>query len=326
MTPQATDPALIERYVSGTATIAERECVEWQLQHDEAYRIHMRALRTAWVTQLDARTRWDDQSASQRILAKTNLRGTQHRVAKHPRLFGRSFWYGASAAFVAIALLAGVWRINTSTTGPSPEYMMYSTGNAERATITLPDGSTVQLNVATQLQVPMNYGTHNRTVTLSGEGLFQVLHHDNAPFVVVTQSSTTRVLGTRFVVRHYVTDSVATIAVQEGKVAVGDIVVSASQQIHVGPKQLSAVSVADDRPFSFASGVLSLDGMSLEEAIPDINRWYNTEIRLADASLASRRIKGGLPGGSLGDLTTLLQLMFDVHVVRDGRVLTLYAR
>jgi ferric-dicitrate binding protein FerR (iron transport regulator) len=72
--------------------------------------------------------------------------------------------------------------------------------------------------------------------------------------------------------------------------------------------------------------MLTLDKVPLIEAIPDLNRWYNADIRLGDPALAGRKIIGGFKLGSLTDLAAILELTFDVRVVRDANTLTLYSK
>ena len=55
---------------------------------------------------------------------------------------------------------------------------------------------------------------------------------------------------------------------------------------------------ADPGQFAFATGVLTIDSMRLSNAIPDLNRWYNADIRLGDTTLASQLIEGKFIGGS----------------------------
>jgi ferric-dicitrate binding protein FerR (iron transport regulator) len=190
----------------------------------------------------------------------------------------------------------------------------------------LPDGSRVILNVASRLEVPMDYERGNRTLRLHGEALFTVAHLSGAPFTVIAGPSVTRVLGTSFVVRRYTTDTAATVAVREGKVAVQSAVLGAAQQIVVSEHHVGQIKPADSAQFSFAMGVLTLDNVSLLKAIPELNRWYDAEIRLGDPVLANRRVVGGFTAGSLTDLSVILEHTFNVRVVREGRVLTLYPR
>ncbi len=257
-----------------------------------------------------------------RASAPVKKRGTgswgQRRVGMWP-----------TVAFAVASVLAAFvgWRMTPSGgTVASTAVATYATGRGERAAITLPDGSHVQLNVDSRVQIPVDFAKGNRRVVLQGAALFSVAHREGAPFTVVAGSSVTRVLGTRFVVRHYPTDSVATVAVQDGKVSVQSHVLTAAQQISVGPRGTSAITPVGIAPFVFASGALLIDDRPLPEAIPELNRWYNVDVRLGDPGLSRRRVFGQFREGSLTDLVDVLERMFDVRVVRSGRILTLYPK
>lgn len=211
----------------------------------------------------------------------------------------------------------------------------YATTNGQRATITLPDGSTVILNVASHLEVPVAYASGDRTVYLSGEALFNVQHSGTTPLTVVTDVGTVRVLGTSFVVRHYATDPTQLVVVRDGKVAVAGaapasrrhpVILTANYQAEITPASVVSMGPANSGEWSFATGTLSLVHQPFAAAIPELNRWYDTEIRLGDPSLERHQITGDFPVGSLSDLVAVLELAYDVRVVRNGRALTLYAK
>ena len=205
-------------------------------------------------------------------------------------------------------------------------YTVYTTGNGERATITLPDGGTVSLNVASRLDVPVDYATGNHTVRLDGEALFTASHHTGQPLTVLAGGVGTRVLGTSFIVRRYASDAAALVAVYEGKVGVGGTVVVAQQLGEVSRSGVVHIRPIDRSLASFTSGVLTIETMPLQRAIVELDRWYNADIRLGDPALARQPMKGEFTAGSLDNLTEVLGLMFDVHVVRTGRVITLFPR
>ena len=207
----------------------------------------------------------------------------------------------------------------------------YTTSNGERANITLPDGSHVILNVASQLDVPADYAMGNHAVHLVGEALITTLHHDATPLTVYAGPVTVRVLGTTFLVRHYATDSGTTVAVRDGKVAVHlgtsqPTVLTSARQMFVSQARSGHVQMADVSQFSFATGLLSLRGVPLPKAIPELNRWYDADIRLADSSLSAQNFTGDCAAGSLADLTEILQATYNVRVVRHGRVVTLFPK
>ena len=235
------------------------------------------------------------------------------------------------SAVVALALgivtLVG-WEAGVSATRQrvGAATVSYATAKAQRATIVLSDGSTVALGVESRLEVPSNYAAGNRTVRLLGQGLFTVKQHDGTPFTVLAGSKSVRVLGTSFVVRHYVSDSLVTVAVRDGKVAVQSTVVAAGYQVAAGAHGVGNVQPADVAQFSFATGLLTVKNMPLPNAIPELNRWYDADIRLGDPSLASRRMTGSYVAGSRAELAMILQMTFDVRVVQNGHTLTLFRR
>jgi ferric-dicitrate binding protein FerR (iron transport regulator) len=202
----------------------------------------------------------------------------------------------------------------------------YTTGNGERATITLPDGGTVALNVASRLDVPLDYMAGNHTVRLVGEGLFTVPHHEGAPFIVMAGGTAARVLGTSFIVRRYATDTATLVAVSDGKVAVGSTVVTAHHLLEIGQNSTAHMRSSDTSLFTFATGVLTLNNLLLPAAIVELDRWYGADIRLGSPTFATKHLEGKFVAGSLGDLAQILESTYGVHVVRDGRVLTLYPR
>lgn len=230
-----------------------------------------------------------------------------------------------AAALLVAGLVLGGKQLLRRFAAPAPTYTTYATNKGERATITLPDGNVILLSVASRLEVPTNYNAGNHTVRLPmGEALFTVLHHAGAPFTVMTGKTAARVLGTSFLVRHYTADATTLVAVQEGKVGVGPAVVTSRQLVEVGRGRVSRVRPASPSLFSFATGVLTVDSTRLGDAIPELDRWYGADIRLGDPALSKQAVEGRFTAGSLAELSEIMRLTFDVRVVRDGRVLTLF--
>ncbi len=203
---------------------------------------------------------------------------------------------------------------------------VHSTAKGQRATVTLPDGSTVILNVASRLEVPQDFGTNARAVRLTGQAMFVVNHRQGVPFTVTTERQTTRVLGTTFVVREYATDTVSTVIVREGKVVVSSTVLTPLQQGNIDNIGRVHVTMADMTQFGFATGTLSLTGIRFRDALQELNRWYDADIRIGDSTLGQRRISLESTNESLTDFVSMLEWSYGVRVVRDGRILTLYSR
>ena len=322
---------LLDRYLAGDCTPEERtEALAYLAAHpDEQAALHRVANR---VTQPphrapDFRPRWP--AMQRRMDTVTSARDQGRRLGQvGTSSVGRWTWYALAGTMAAVLAIVVGWHVNVPRLGGRGTVAMatYVTGKGERANITLPDGSTVALSVASRLEVPGDYLVGDHTIRLTGEALFSVAHHDRAPFVVLAGGTATRVLGTSFLIRHYATDTTTAVAVQDGKVAVRSVVLTAGRQVVIGRMGIARAGPVDPSAFGFATGVLTLNGVPLRDAIVELDRWYNADIRLGDPALGAREITGGFTAGSLSELTETLELTFNVRVVRDGRVLTVYPR
>lgn len=327
------DDSALAAYLAGELSPAEVEGVERALAQDPRLATTLEESRRIWRL-VPGHPHWDIEKLWQAFAVHS---GTG-RVSRTNRSLGRTVgvvgwgarrwvWYAAACAAVVVLVLAGTLepRLGRGRRTAVP-MLAYGTGNGERATITLPDGNTVSLSVASRLEVPADYLGGDHTLRLSGAALFAVAHRAGVPFSVVAGGATARVLGTAFMVRHYATDTTTTVAVQQGKVGVRSAVLAAGQQVVVGRGGALWMGAVSPGAFSFASGVLTVEDMPLPRAIPELDRWYDADIRLGDSALVTQRMQGKFAAGSLSDLKGILELTFNVRVVREGRVLTLFPR
>ena len=343
--PQLLDVLLLDRYMAGELSPDERADVDAWLARDLAHVSRLETLRSlgqapTGAASLDMEQAWARVSSSMAhgLAVQTpapaarmwDVRRGVTRVMPRGALRRVAFYMIAGAA---LALVIGGVRVGMPHLGSRGRVAMstYVTANGQRANITLPDGSTVALGVASRLDVPGDYLAGHHTVRLSGEALVAVAHHDGVPFTIVAGDATTRVLGTSFLVRHYATDTTTIVAVRDGKVAVHassvqSVVLTAARMLEVGRGGSVRLQQADPAVFGFATGVMALDGVPLQDAIVELDRWYDADIRLGDPTLATHRITGGFMAGSLADVASALEWTFHMRVVRDGRVLTLYPR
>lgn len=236
--------------------------------------------------------------------------------------------YTAISALVLTFALTFGWQIFSGGSGTAftENNSYYSTADGERARIRLPDGTIVDLSVASKLEVPDDYVDGNRVVSLTGEAQFTVVHNSGTPFSVVAGPSITKVLGTRFMIRYFPTDTAAIIAVREGKVSVQNEILTVGQQVTVTSANHLVKSRASFADFASESGVLTIKPMRLSSAIVELERWYNVSIILSDRYLGEVIIDGEFTIGSLSDLAEQLELGLNVKVARDGKILTIYPR
>ncbi len=350
------DPEILSSYLAGEITPHGKAAMDKWLDSNPKRKAWLVNVQTAWesvppeqipVFDLEAfkskidvsRTQWAQTEALHRISSNSQEPGDMAQKSGqviHPvqptqssNLWASLVRIGTISRLVVVAvLLIASWIAgsNQKISSLSELTSTYTTASGERATITLPDGSTVVLNVGSRLEVPSDFSAGKRIVHLNGEALFTVVHQHSAPFTVIAGKSTTKVLGTAFVVRHYDTDTATLVAVKDGKVMVEDSVLTANQQISSYSHGLSAVKPVGYAPFTFAQGIMTLENTTLVNAVPGLARWYNVEIRIGDAAIDSRNITGEFAVGSISELTEILDWTFDIKVVKNGRILTLFPK
>jgi transmembrane sensor len=155
--------------------------------------------------------------------------------------FRRPFFAAAAVAFAVVIGGAVWWQAN--------RYPLYSTDSGERRSITLADGSTVDLNARSKLRIEFS-SAERRVELLDGQALFQVAKDKQRPFIVHSGDATVRAVGTQFDV--YRKDSGTTITVLEGRVAVYSS--ARTDQINTASKPIAPESnAASRRPLPRAS-------------------------------------------------------------------------
>ena len=69
---------------------------------------------------------------------------------------------------------------------------------ANKAEVTLPDGTHVSLNAYTKLSYPKTFADNERKISLNGEAFFDVVRDESKPFIIDAKDAEITVLGTSF--------------------------------------------------------------------------------------------------------------------------------
>jgi transmembrane sensor len=176
----------------------------------------------------------------------------------------------------------------------------YDSYEAKEATrlVTLIDGSRVELNLGTQLSFA-NY-KDRRSVTLDkGEAFFQVSHDSAHPFVVNAGRGSVNVTGTRFNVWLY-QDQVRVMLV-EGALQVASDRAHPGSSLRLDPGMQASFKAGDRQPrisqtsagdnsLAWRNGKLVINNLTLDQALPLINRYLPQPILLADNATGAIRL------------------------------------
>jgi ferric-dicitrate binding protein FerR (iron transport regulator) len=338
---------LLDRYLANQASSAERELVHAWIAQSEKNSAVVEQLRSMWPGRHHVQGVPDLEAAILRLMAAGPERGLSVRhttrgfgarpVPPDARLSSRKVWGQFVGVVLATIAVAVIWfAVSTSRPGVVPPSKVYATGVGERAHVTLPDGNTLTLNVASRLVVPGDYRSGNRTVYLNGEALFDVPHHERSPLVVVAGSTATRVLGTTFDVRHYGGDADVRVVVVSGKVSVGaqryvPVTLAAGSMGTVRDSTVTATPLSTtDSYTSWTKGKLEFRRTPVKEVLATLERWYGIRFRLTDSSLTSDTVTAALDYGSTTELVSALETILGVsatfEMTPQGKTITLAPR
>jgi len=170
------------------------------------------------------------------------------------------------------------------------------------ASIRLPDSSTVWLNANTVISYPQKFNKE-RLVKLDGEAFFDVTKNPEKKFKVQTPAQAAiEVLGTRFNVDAYHTDSTVRATLEEGSVRFNyqsntgskSLLLKPSQTIVYNIKNQSIVPNAlnEKTLTSWKDNQIVLKNTSLTELLTIISKRFNVKFNLKSAKLNEERFTG----------------------------------
>ncbi|WP_158601972.1 FecR family protein [Pararobbsia silviterrae] len=228
----------------------------------------------------------------------------------------RAFFPRFAAAGAAFAMTgAGVvawqyWRANPTFTA------VYETRRGEVKTVSLPDGSTMDLDTETHVEARL-FHDRREVHLIRGQAMFAVASNPDCPFKVMARAVTVTVVGTRFAVRCTDTglehDNVR-VDVEEGHVRVASawredgsrddgspadgssrvVDLTAGQSVAtlasgaLGP--VAAITPAEVA--EWRQGRVSFDNTTLQRALQEFERYAATPIVIGDPAIGAMRVTG----------------------------------
>lgn len=163
-------------------------------------------------------------------------------------------------------------------------------------TLTLSDGTRVNLNAESEINFPVSFKGAQRVIELSGEAYFEVAKDAEHPFVVKTKHLSVKVLGTTFNCRAYEDESVVTTTLVEGKVQVFDgrkfeDIKPGEQVVYEKETKIMRVNQVEvSRYTAWRDGKFIFRNERLEDIMAYLARWYNVKYQFMDDGAKNVRI------------------------------------
>lgn len=166
-----------------------------------------------------------------------------------------------------------------------------NTPNGERATLVLPDSSTVYLGPGSKVTYPERFAGETREINLEGEAFFEVKKDPAHAFIIHSGTVRTRVLGTSFRVTALKGYDI-TVGVATGKVRVETAATASAQPV----KQLAVLEPGEQVRYNEASGK-AITGLV---SVADLEGWKSGNVFFGAETLAT--------------VAAILERTYNVHI------------
>ena len=249
---------------------------------------------------------------------------------------------GAMAGVVALSIVLVLFFMVPGT----KDNGLYLTAVGQQRSVTLADGSTVQLNTNSQIKVEFDPGYRNIRL-LQGEAHFDVAKDSQRPFRVYAGGGRAQAVGTAFTV--YLQENGVNVLVTEGRVSLAQLSPGDGRELDVDPVKSQSqeigvlnagesitleaaesekadkvfpdlVEVINDdelsRRQSWRDGLLVFSGEPLEQAVMEISRYTTVEIDIPDPELRKIQIGGRFKVGDIDNMFKSLEANFGLQVNR----------
>lgn len=267
-----------------------------------------------------------------------------------PSVFGVAGVWPAAGAVALVVMLAVMLNVVGLGLGTGNSIRVaangiYETRVGEQNAIALVDGSVIELNTNSRVQV--NYTPERRSIKLmQGEAYFDVSKDPDRPFEVSAGKGLVRAVGTAFAV-HFNQDAL-TVSVTEGKVALDAL------PLHTGPASLSEAPSASatpvgalvagqrgefkpllaqgvnsssktlevgnlDKTLAWRDGLFMFEGESLATVVKEMNRYTELTIEIADPSIADIQVGGQFKVDDTQAMLDNLSTSFDLAIHRVNK-------
>lgn len=331
---------LLDRYLAGECTPGEVAVVERVIAAVPDGAAVVRELRAGLSlrdgrafeanARLEELRRWVREDGAQNTLRRVG--GGRHRGGGKGVLGGLGSrtlrrWTWMAGAASLLALIATFLTVRSQHLPRATH--TYTTTVGQRATLSLDDGTRVMMAPQTTLRL-VELSQHSRTIVLDGDAYFEVARSAATPFIVQSGTTTTRVLGTAFEVRHYRGDAEVRVAVASGKVLVANGALYPAVPVMAGhvasvTDSIPVVKAVDDinTEIGWLGDQLVFQNAPMSKVLATLTRWYGYQFRCADSTVVLSHITIGLSMRSSTEALASLERLLNVSLTVVGDTVTL---
>ena len=309
---------LLAKYFSGNLSEAEQNKVLSWRNENEQNAEEFFEFASAWnqVVLVQNSNSNDESAIFDKIVSSSN-HAKVVQISSHSNIKT----YLRYAAVVLLAVLGSYIYLNTTT-----DLIEIATGKSEVRNLTLSDGSIVYLNENSKVVYTEKFIGDTREVLLTGKAFFEVKRDETKPFIVKTNDSEIKVLGTSFLVNANSVQKQTEVVVATGKVAVTSLKLAKGNKIElvsgdVGKASQSGKNIVkykneDPNYLSWKTKVLSFNKAKLDHVFEVLEETYLLDIDVSNSTINDCRLSAKYDNQSIESIMEIMSETFNLNMER----------
>jgi transmembrane sensor len=313
MKPTKITDEILDKYLNGTCTHAEKQLVEDWYASLQYKRNHLAGL--------SERDRLD--------LKQETFRNIERQISEEP-VPQKKYWQWAARIAASILFFIGIWyvAVNQKTdlfslveniALPSEtKHITYKNESQQIVLYHLPDSSSVWLHPQASITYPSIFDESQRNVSFNGQAFFDIQKNPLKPFYIQSGEMKIKVLGTSFNVNALDKNNIFQISVVTGSVQVtAPDNEEKEQTIVLKPKQQGIFEIQSKRllltqtPPSKRKEIfepidIQFEDKSLEQVINRLQNRFNIQIQLTNSGISNCQITADFEQQSLPVILEML--------------------
>ena len=197
--------------------------------------------------------------------------------------------------------------------------------------IILPDSSVIYLNKNTE--ITYNKFFEERIVKLDGEAFFEVKKLSASSFIVETEKTNIKVLGTSFNVKAISNKNKTKISVLTGKVQFASsennkktIVTPNQQAIYDNlSSEISKIELKNNNFLSWKTGNLSFNNESFKDVIKTLSDNYNMKFDIADKKLNNLQLTCEFNNQTIEEILEEMEIILPIIINTDKKTIKIFS-
>jgi transmembrane sensor len=318
MNNEQTIDDLLAKYLADETDTHESDTIsEWIIASEDNQKVFDHSKIIWESTKNQQKVNVDAAWTKLNITKRKELKNTDNQEVK---LVIKLNWVSNFLKIAAVlVVLFGLWFVAAKQfTTPQNDVLTFKSGNQSIEKI-LSDGTKILLSKNSEITYPKSFEGDTREIKLTGEGFFDV-HHDAAhPFIIHTQGTDVRVLGTSFNVRAY--NAQVQVLVKTGRVQFsknnnqviltkgqkGEILANVDTIIKSEIAEIESVTKDKVKSFVF-------NKMSLGEVAKNLSEQFGKDIKFNQDKIKNCKLTATFENENLENIIAVIAETFNLKV------------